>query len=214
MSNSYKKISRQDIEAMNRLYRINLINAVTGYKSANLIGTKSADGITNVAVFSSVTHFGSNPPLIGMVLRPQTVLRNTYENIKATKQYTINHINQEIIADAHHTAAKYDGDISEFEQTNLTEEYQADIIAPFVKEAVVKIGMDFVEEIPIKHNNTLLVLGSIRQLLVPETLIAKDGYLDLNAAQTVAISGLDAYHQPQKLARFAYARPFQKVEKI
>ena len=35
------------------------------YKSANLIGSVSKDGITNVAVFSSITHLGSNPPTSG-----------------------------------------------------------------------------------------------------------------------------------------------------
>ncbi|MEM6687604.1 MAG: flavin oxidoreductase, partial [Bacteroidota bacterium] len=49
-------ITRTDIDTMEKLYRINLINSCSGYKSANLIGTKSTDGFTNVAVFSSVTH--------------------------------------------------------------------------------------------------------------------------------------------------------------
>ena len=54
-----------DFSQMHHLYRINLINSCSGYKSANLIGTKSVDGITNVAIFSSVTHIGSNPALLG-----------------------------------------------------------------------------------------------------------------------------------------------------
>jgi flavin reductase (DIM6/NTAB) family NADH-FMN oxidoreductase RutF len=59
--------------------RLNLINSCTGYKSANLIATKSVDGAVNVAIFSSITHLGSNPALIGFIVRP-TVPRNTYKN--------------------------------------------------------------------------------------------------------------------------------------
>ena len=51
-----KHISKQDLNAMDRIYRLNLINSCTGYKSANLIGTCSDDGrlniSNNVAVFT------------------------------------------------------------------------------------------------------------------------------------------------------------------
>jgi len=63
-------LRRQDFDDLDHLYRINLMNSCSGFKSANLIGTKSNDGIPNVAVFSSVTHLGSNPPLLGIVFRP------------------------------------------------------------------------------------------------------------------------------------------------
>ena len=58
-----------DFENLHHLYRINLINSCSGFKSANLIGTKSLSGVSNVAIFSSVTHIGSNPPLLGFFLR-------------------------------------------------------------------------------------------------------------------------------------------------
>ena len=48
--------TRKDIDQMEKIFRLNLINSCTGYKSANLIGTQSADGKTNLAVFSSITH--------------------------------------------------------------------------------------------------------------------------------------------------------------
>lgn len=41
--------SHQRINEMHHSYRINLINSCSGYKSANLIGTKSGEGISNVA---------------------------------------------------------------------------------------------------------------------------------------------------------------------
>jgi flavin reductase (DIM6/NTAB) family NADH-FMN oxidoreductase RutF len=202
-----KKITRADLEQMSYLSRINLVNSITGYKSASLIGTKGADGILNVAVFSSVTHVGSNPPLIGFIARPTTVARNTYDNIKETGFYTINHINQNIIADAHHTSAKYPKEISEFDKTALNAEFRGDFYAPYVQEATIKIGLAFREEIPIKLNGTILVLGEIQEIIFPEVYQAEDGFVDLNAAQIVCISGLDAYHLPQELERFEYARP-------
>ncbi|MFY8008583.1 MAG: flavin oxidoreductase, partial [Flavobacterium sp.] len=79
-----KKITYSEWDSLSKIHRLNLINSCTGYKSANLIGTKSPNGIPNVAVFSSVTHLGSSPALLGFILRPNVVPRNTYNNIKAT----------------------------------------------------------------------------------------------------------------------------------
>lgn len=208
-------IQREELSEMEHLFKINLVNSITGYKSANLIGTiDEASQQTNLAVFSSVTHFGSEPPLVGFVLRPTTVLRGTYNNIKKTGYYTINHINASIIEDAHHTSAKYPAEISEFDQTNLTAAFENGFVAPYVKEARVKIGLEFKQEIPIELNGTILILGQIKELIIPEECLLKDGFLDLNAAETVAISGLDAYHLPKRLARFEYARPNQAIQKI
>ena len=44
-------ISKAQINEMEKIYRLNLINSCTGYKSANLIGTYSNEGIQNLAVF-------------------------------------------------------------------------------------------------------------------------------------------------------------------
>ena len=75
------KFTRIDIDKMSKIFRLNLINSITGYKSANLIGTKTDNKINNVAIFSSVTHLGSDPPLIGFITRPENGNRNTYNNI-------------------------------------------------------------------------------------------------------------------------------------
>ena len=49
--------SESDLDSMDYVRRINLINSCSGYKSANLLGTVSDDGIDNLAIFSSIIHF-------------------------------------------------------------------------------------------------------------------------------------------------------------
>ena len=61
----------KEINALEHLYKINLINSCAGYKSANLIATKSIENRTNVAIFSSITHIGSSPPMFVFFLRHQ-----------------------------------------------------------------------------------------------------------------------------------------------
>jgi flavin reductase (DIM6/NTAB) family NADH-FMN oxidoreductase RutF len=200
--------SRTDIDQMNKIFRLNLINSCTGFKSANLLGTKSLNGVSNVAVFSSITHLGSNPPLIGFILRPTTVPRDTYRNIKDTGVFTVNHIYSDIIEDAHHTSAKYPDEVSEFTKTDLEEEFLGDFPAPFVKGAKIRLGCKFLNAYEIKENDTLLLVSAIEHVFIADQDIQQqDGWLKLENANTVAINGLDGYATTSLLDRYAYARP-------
>ena len=90
--------TKKDIDNLDRVTRIKIINSVTGIKPANLIGSMSNEGQTNLAVFSSIVHLGSNPALLGFILRPTgEVPRHTYSNILENGFYTINHIHPEFI---------------------------------------------------------------------------------------------------------------------
>ena len=201
--------SKDNIDALATRYKNNLINSISGYKSANLIATISKAGNTNLAVFNSVVHLGSNPALLGFILRPTTVPRHSYQNMKETGVFTINHISKDQIEDAHHTSAKYAEDISEFDQTKLEAEYKADYLAPFVKGAPVQIACRYVNDYLIKENETLLVVGAIEHLFVQDEMLLEDGWVQLDKGNIVTINGLDGYALPQLLERFPYARPKQ-----
>ena len=200
----------EDIKKLDRFFRINLINALTGIKPANLIGTISSVGEKNLAIFSSVIHLGSNPPLIGFIVRPTgEVPRHTYENIRENGFYTINHVHREFIEQAHYTAAKFDRAVSEFEACRLTEEYVSDFPAPFIKESRLKLGMQLEQELPIALNGTILMIGSIKLAIVPDEIISDEGYLNLARVDDVGISGLNSYYALDKIADFPCARAEQ-----
>ena len=202
-----KHITRDDISQMEKLERLNIINSCTGYKSANLIATISKDGIPNVAVFSSITHLGSNPGILGFIVRPTTVPRDTYFNIKAKGFFTVNHITSNMIADAHHTSANYDVGISEFDKTNLEEEYKNDLEVPFVKGSPIQLYCKYMNEYYINENDTIHVIASIEHVYYNENMEHKDGWLQLDKGNVVAINGLDGYCLPKLVDRFEYARP-------
>ena len=195
-------------------YRANLINSCAGYKTANLIATKGENEICNVAIFNSIVHIGSNPPMLGFILRPTTVPRNTYNNIKETKYFTINQIHKDIIKDAHHTAAKYDSDISEFDKTDLNEIYLDNFFAPYVEQSKIKIGCQYINEYHIKENDTILIIGKVEHLYLEMDNVKDDGWVALDKSETVAIVGLDGYALPQIIERLNYAKPDVKTTSI
>jgi flavin reductase (DIM6/NTAB) family NADH-FMN oxidoreductase RutF len=198
--------SKSQINKMDKIYRLNLINSCTGYKSANLIGTVSEKGIYNVAIFSSITHLGSDPALLSFIVRPTTVPRDTYKNIMDNKIFTVNHVYFDNIKDAHHTSARYPSIISEFDMTGLEKEFIDDFKAPYVKSSKIKLGCKFINKYEIKENNTLLIVAEINDIYCDNNIIQEDGWLSLDKAKTVTINGLDGYALPALLDRFKYAK--------
>lgn len=199
--------SKKDIQEEDFKFRLNLINSITGIKPANLIGTISENRQTNLAIFSSVIHMGSNPALIGFIMRPNAeVPRHTYDNILANKRYTINHIHKSFVEKAHYTSAKFAEDQSEFDHCGLTKEYLNDFEAPYVKESNLKYGLKLVDEILIEKNGTHLIIGEIEHLIVDENSVGLDGLVDLESLNDVGISGLNQYYSLSKLKKLPYAR--------
>ena len=199
--------SSESLNSLDKIYRINLVNSITGYKSANLLGTISNDGIENVAIFSSITHLGSQPALLSFFVRPNVVPRNTYKNIKEKKFFTVNHISKEKIDDAHHTSAKYGEEISEFDKTNLQSEYKKNWEAPFVKDSAVQLGCKYLNEYYLKENGCSMIVASIEIIFIREGLLDNDGWVELSKANIVTVNGLDGYALPKTIKRLKYARP-------
>jgi len=205
-SDLFEAFSTRDFQEMEQRRRAHFINSLSGFKSANIIGTVDSYANTNACIVSSVIHLGADPAYIAFINRPHTVERNTLENIYATGVYTINHVNSDIFEDAHHTSARYPATISEFDQTALCESY-TDFPAPYVKQSRIKMGVEFREKKDIELNGTVMIIGEIIEVLVEQELLQQDGKIDIAAAQTVAVSGLDEYHTASSLGRLAYAKP-------
>lgn len=195
-----------DFKQMDKRHRVHFINSLSGYKSANLVGSIDDKGNSNVCIVSSVIHLGADPALIAFVNRPHSVERHTLENIYDSGVYTINHVGHDFFEDAHHTSARYPSGVSEFNKTDLTEQY-TELNAPYVAQSKIKMGVEFREKIDIELNGTVMIIGEIIEVLIEEDLLLSDGKLDIVKAQSVAVTGLDEYHVANSLGRLAYAKP-------
>ena len=203
-----------DIESWERFYRANFMNTLTGFKSVSLIGTVNKAGQTNLAIFSSIVHIGSNPPLIGYINRPINAAPHTLANIMETGVYTINHIHPSFLQQAHQTSAKYDAGISEFEEVGLTTEFQEKIAAPFVKESNIKYALSLQEIIPIKLNDTFLVIGKVISIVIEKNIVSEDGFIHLDKEISICSNGIDGYYTTKLIERYHYAKPGIQPQKL
>ena len=187
------KYNESQISNLDRTFKINLINSITGLKPANLIGTtdKNTD---NVAIFSSVLHLGSSPALIGFMIRPQYKRKtDTYLNLLENPYFTINSIEREYIDKAHKSSGKYPKDISEFDELNIEKVYIDEYKAPFVKDSLIKIGLHKVEEIKLL-NRCRLIVGKVELVVINNNILESDGNIDFSKSTTTCISGCQNYY--------------------
>lgn len=142
-----------------------------------------------------------------MVFRPLTVERDTYENLKATGYYTINHMPSKILAAAHQTSASYPSEISEFEAVGLTPIKSKLGAASYVKEATVSMMLEFKEEHFIAANDTIFVVGAVRELRLPELAEFGNDTVKWEKLDALVVSGLYDYHKVEHFKKLGYAKP-------
>lgn len=200
-------IEKQNFEDLSQRDRARFINSLSGFKSANLIGTKDNKGQTNLCIISSAFHLGANPPLIGFIIRPDSVPRDSLINIRESKTCTLNHVNKEILYPSHQTSARYPKDLSEFDACHLGVEYKDGFHAPFVKEANIKMALKVLREEKLPENGTHLIITEIEAVYAPKNCVKEDGSIDIQKAGSLAVAGLDTYFETNKIARLSYAKP-------
>ena len=85
-------LTADTLKDLPRQQRVNLINSLSGFKSANLLGTRASNGQENLSIVSSCFHLGADPALLGMIIRPHSVDRHSLEYLMETGFYTLNQV--------------------------------------------------------------------------------------------------------------------------
>lgn len=181
-----------------------------GLRSPVAVGTRGSGGVANLAVFNSMTHIGSRPPYLALVFRPLTVERHSYDNLKATGVYTINHLPAARLDSLHATSAKYPREVSEFEACGLTPVDSA-TGAPYVGEGTVGMQLRFEEEYFVRANDSVVVIGRVEELRLPKEASFAESRVDWAGLDGLVVNGLYHYYRVAHERTKAYAQPESKV---
>lgn len=190
---------------MDKHERIRMLNMLSGPRTAYLIGTCDNEKISNLGLFNSIVHIGASPALLGFIMRPVHVRRDTYLNILKTGSFTLNSIHREFLEKAHRTSGKFDANVSEFDALGLTEEWHDHSSSPYVQESRLKIGLKLQEVIDINSNDTKLVIGLVEHIIIEgEDMVDQDGHIHHEKINLLTVSGLEQYYEVSAFKRFKY----------
>lgn len=194
-----------DLEAADRAWRINFINCLIGAKNLHVLITRNSNGTYNAAIFNSGIHVGSSPPYIGFLLRPTTVPRHTYENLRQYPYATLNAVTEAFRQRAHATHAKLPYGESELEHFALSPQWIAGEDLPYIEESPLMARLRWVEEHLLTVNQTRFLIFAVESVHIavePD----QDGFFRMDKLGLVAGSGCDAYWRVEYLGREALQR--------
>jgi flavin reductase (DIM6/NTAB) family NADH-FMN oxidoreductase RutF len=184
---------REVYDRMDDKERVRLFSSLLGARQAVLVGTANAEGQPNLAIFASMQHFGSRPPLLGLMFRPHTVERHTLENVLATGEFTIGLVHEGIFRQAHETSRRVPRDVSEFAHVGLTPMPSLKVKPPKVLECRLRLELQLVETYHVRYNSTTLVIGEVVHMDIPKEAMDKDGSIKHDAVGTMGCVGNEGY---------------------
>lgn len=201
-----KHISLSEIQDLDREYRRTFINCLWGLKSVHLVGTVNKNLIPNLSIVSSVFHVGANPPMVGICFRPPVANTQTFDNILATKQFSLNLVNETFYKQAHRCSANFRDGVSEFDETGLTPVYEPNVQVPFVSTSPLRMLVDYHEHFQVSNNNSRIVIGRVQSIQIESSVIDKKGYISHEKLQTMVVNGLEGYYTTKEIDRLGYEK--------
>lgn len=170
------------------------------------VSTQSAAGVRNLAPFSYFNLGGSNPlsVMFSPAGQPSGEPKDTLANILETKEYVINLVVRDMVAEMNKTSAGVPPHVDEWELSGLTALPSVVVAPPRVAESPVHLECKLFEV--VSHGSGIgaanYVIGEVVHMHVDPYVLE-----NLEAFGTVARLGGAAYLDSAALERFVIERP-------
>ncbi|KAJ7096043.1 hypothetical protein C8R44DRAFT_813066 [Mycena epipterygia] len=146
------------------------------------VSTIAEDGVKNLAPFSWFNQVSSNPPVISVACTGSPRHKDTANNIKATKGFTVNIISEPWIVQANSCSIDAPPGVSEWGLSGLTEEPSVFVKPARVKESAFALECELLQNVEIKNAagavTSNLILGTIKYIHVRKAVLNERGVVD------------------------------------
>ncbi len=192
-----------------------LLGAV-GPRPIAFASTVDENGVRNLSPFSFFNVFSANPPI--MVFSPARsgrtgATKNTFDNVKATKEVVINIVNYDIVQQMSLSSSPYGSEIDEFEKSGLTP-IASETIKPFrVKESPVQFECKVNEVIELGQNGGAgnLVICEVLRIHINEAILDDKGMIDQHKIDLVSRMGGNWYCRANENSMFEIQKPITTI---
>lgn len=192
-----------------------LLGAV-GPRPIAFASTVDENGNRNLSPFSFFNVFSANPPI--MVFSPARsgrtgATKNTFDNVKATKEVVINIVNYNIVQQMSLSSSPYDAKIDEFEKSGLTPIPSETVKPARVKESPVQFECKVNEVIELGQNGGAgnLVICEVLKIHINENVLDEKGMIDQHKIDLVSRMGGNWYCRADKNSMFEIEKPITTI---
>ncbi|HEY1240048.1 MAG TPA: flavin reductase family protein [Bryobacteraceae bacterium] len=127
------------------------------------VSTLSADGVPNLAPFSFFNAICANPPLVSFACGTREPPKDTIANVRATGEFVVNIVTEEIAEHMNLTSGEYDAGVNEFEVCGLTPVASELVRPPLVLESPVNMECKVLQilDVSTRPLGGSLVIGEV-----------------------------------------------------
>jgi flavin reductase (DIM6/NTAB) family NADH-FMN oxidoreductase RutF len=151
-------------------------------------GTRSREGVNNLAPFSFYNAFSSTPPIVGFSTIPRLDGRkkDTLQNVIDSKCFTLSTVSHKLVTQMSKSAALLEPEEDEFSYAGLEPAEAQTIDAPYVKDALLVFECELNQVISFGdvEGSGNLILGQIKHINIDDD-IYEDGYVNFEKLDPV-----------------------------
>ncbi|CAK5272594.1 unnamed protein product [Mycena citricolor] len=171
-----------------------VISASVLSRSLNLYQRENESGVGNIAPFSFFNQVSYNPTVISFASTGgANKFKDTVNNIRATKEFTVSLISEPWIAQANAASIDAPPDVSEWDIAGLTREPSTSVKPPRIKESAFSLECELLQIVEIKNDagevRSSLVLGTVKLVHVRKAVLNEAGTA-IDPAKYMAVSRL------------------------
>jgi flavin reductase (DIM6/NTAB) family NADH-FMN oxidoreductase RutF len=174
------------------------------------VSSLSPEGVANLAPFSFFNAVCGEPPMVMFCTANRLPLKDTLLNVRATREFVVNIVSEEIAQQMNLTAADHPPHVSEFGISGLTPIPSDLVKPPRVLESPVNMEcrVHDIIEVSAKPMGGSIVIGEVVRFHVRDSIIDKEMFIDPDKLNPVARLGGPSYSRIRD--RFDMVRPVVK----
>jgi len=170
------------------------------------VSTLSPEGVRNLAPFSFFNAVCGNPPVVSFASGVRHPPKDTLTNVRATGEFVVNIVTEEIAEKMNLTSGEYPADIDEFEIAGLTPMPSDLVKPPYVRESPVNMECKLIQIVDISANvlGGSLVIGEVIRFHIDSGIT--NGFR-VDAEKLRAIGRMGGNEYTRTSCRFEMIRP-------
>ncbi|KAJ7931331.1 hypothetical protein B0H13DRAFT_2247720 [Mycena leptocephala] len=184
------------------------------------VSTIAENGSENLAPFSWFNQVSTNPCVISVSCTGTPRHKDTANNIKATKGFTVNIISEPYIAQANGCSIDAPPGVSEWALSGLTKEPSVSVKPARVKESAFAMECELLQNVEIKNAAGAvaanLILGTVKYIHVRKAVLNEKGVVDPAKLKAIGRMGDITFNSIKdgfRIPRPSWAQDKEEIEK-
>ena len=169
-----------------------------------LVTCVDSNGNFNIITLAWAGTVCSEPPMIGLGIRPSRYSHSLIEN---SKEFVVNIPTTKILRETDYCGVTSGREVDKFNETKLTPEQADKVKAPLIRDCPVNMECTLKDVIPLGVHD--LFLGEIVQVHIDQEILDEEGKIDFTKAKPFTYDQGEYWSLQKKLGTYGFSKQSQ-----